>query len=155
MGIVAFKKTIILLFVYFSIASSLNASVYKTYTQWEVDAIFVSWLINRYVDKQSEFIVVKKGTFIDEEYAINTPKSRFRRGGKETAFESALRQLNIRNNCSDALVPIIRILELAPWRKSEYLYVLNFENNLVNILEKDGIEKVFNYIDNYCKGEER
>lgn len=155
MGIIDYKKIVILLFIFLGLSSNLNASIYKTYSQWEVDAVFVAWLINRHVDKQSEFIIVKKGTFIEKKYAINTPKSRFRRGGQETAFESALRQLNISTRCSDKLIPIIRILELAPWRKSEYLYVLNFENDVVNILEKDRIMKVFNYIDNYCKGEEK
>ena len=155
MGIIAYKKIIILLFVFLGFFSNLNASTYKTYSQWEVDAVFVAWLINRHVDKESEFIIVQKGTPIEKEYAINTPSSKFKRGGKETAFESALRYFDISNSCSDRLIPIIRILELAPWRKSEYLYVLNFESDMVDVLNKDGIQEVFNFIDNYCKGAEK
>lgn len=151
MGVVAYRKIIAYLFLSFMFSPSLNASVYKTYSQWEVDAVLVAWLINRHVDSDSEFIVVEKGTFIDKEYAINTPSSKFRRSAKETAFESALRQFKISNACSDKLIPIIRVVELAPWRKSEYLYVLNFENDVVGLLNEESVSAVFDYIDHYCK----
>lgn len=155
MGFIAYNKSLILLFLSLLCLSSLNASVYKTYSQWEIDALFVAWLINRHVDKESEFIIVEKGAFIEPEYAINTPDSRFRRGGKETAFESALRQLNIHTSCTDSLTPIIRIIELAPWRKAEYIHVLTFESDIITLLNKQDISAVFSYIDEYCKGEKK
>ena len=155
MGITAYKKSIIVLFAFVLFLSPLNATVYKTYAQWEVDALFVAWLINRHVEKDSEFIIVKKGTLIEAKYAINTPNSRFRRSAKETAFESALREFNIRNSCTDTLTPIIRILELAPWRKSEYHHVLTFESDLVTRLKQQDISAAFDYIDSYCKENEK
>lgn len=155
MGIITYKKTLIILLISLFYLSPLNASVYKTYSQWEIDAVFVAWLINRHVEKDSEFIIVEKGVFIESEYAINTPNSRFRRGGKETAFESALRQLNIHTSCTDSLTPIIRIIELAPWRKSEYIHVLTFESDIFTLLKKQDISAVFSYIDEYCKGEKK
>ncbi|RLA72838.1 MAG: hypothetical protein DRG78_23295 [Epsilonproteobacteria bacterium] len=155
MGIIAYRKIIVYLFVLLMFLSSLNASVYKIYSQWEVDSVFVAWLINRYVDRESEFIVVEKGMSIDNQYAINTPNSRFRRSAKETAFESALRQFKISNSCTDKLIPIIRVVELAPWRKSEYLYILNFESDIVRLLNEENISAAFDYIDSYCKEKKR
>ena len=156
MGIITYKKSIItlLFFLLFS-PVVLNAAIYKTYTQWETDALFVAWLIDRYVEKDSKFVVTEKGTFIEAKYAINTPNSRFRRSAKETAFESALRIFNIHNGCTDILIPIIRILELAPWRKSEYTHVLTFENDIMTRLKQQDISAAFDYIDSYCKENEK
>ncbi len=155
MGRTTYKKYLIILFSFLLFLAPLNASVYKTYSQWEVDALFVAWLIKRYVEHDSEFVIVKKGTFIEKKLSINTPNSRFRRSAKETAFESALREFNIRNSCTDILTPIIRILELAPWRKSEYHHVLTFENSVVTRLKEQDISAAFNYIDRYCKENEK
>lgn len=151
----SFARSLIYLFMALSFSLSLNASTYKTYTQWEVDALMSAWLISRFVESDAKFSIVKKGSIIDKEYAINTPNSKYRRGAKETAFESVLRQFSISDSCTKSLIPIIRVVELAPWRKSEYLYILNFENEIVDILNKDGIERAFIYIDNYCKKGER
>jgi hypothetical protein len=153
MGFNAYKQIIAVWFVSLMLISSLHASVYKTYTKWEIDALFVAWLINRHVDKSAEFHVVPKDTYIERKYAINTPNSRFRRSGRETAFESALRYYHIHNNCSNKLIPIIRVLEMAPWRKSEDIHILNFESDVVSLLKDENISAVFRYIDNYCKGE--
>jgi hypothetical protein len=155
MGVATYKKSIIVSLVFLLFSSSLNAVVYKTYAQWEVDALLVAWLISRYVEKNSKFEVVEKGTYIEKRYAINTPNSKFRRSGKETAFESALRQLNIHNSCTNILTPIIRIIELAPWRKSEHIHVLAFESDVMVQLQQQDISAAFNYIDNYCRKNEK
>ncbi len=155
MGFNAYKKIVVLWLSSLMLLSSLHASVYKTYSQWEIDALFVAWLISRHIDKDAAFRVVPKGTHIDKDFAINTPNSKFRRSGRETAFESALRHYNIHNDCSNKLIPIIRVLEMAPWRKSEDMYILNFESDVVTCLKDGNISAVFEYIDNYCKGEEK
>ncbi len=155
MGFNAYKKIVVLWLISLILLSSLYASIYKTYAQWEIDALFVAWLISRHVDKDAEFRVVPKGTSIEAKHAINTPNSRFRRSGRETAFESALRYYNIHNDCSNNLIPIIRLLEMAPWRKSEDLHILSFEKDVVTRLKDGNISAVFEYIDNYCKGEEK
>ncbi len=155
MGFNAYKKIVVLWLISLMLLSSLHASVYKTYLQWEIDAVFVAWLISRHVDKDAEFHIVPKGTYIETKYAINTPNSKFRRSGRETAFESALRYYNIHNNCSDKLIPIIRVLEMAPWRKSEDIHILSFESDVVTLLKDENISVVFGYIDTYCKGEEK
>ncbi len=153
MGFNAYKKIVVLWAISLILISPLQATVYKTYSQWEIDALFVAWLISRHVDKDAAFRVVPKGTSIEAKYAINTPNSRFRRSGRETAFESALRHYDIHNDCSDKLTPIIRVLEMAPWRKSEDMHILSFESDVVTRLKDGNISAVFEYIDNYCKGE--
>ena len=154
MGFNMYKKIVVLWLVPFMLLSSLFASEYKTYSRWEIDAVFVAWLISRHVDKNAEFHVVPKGTHIETKYAINTPNSRFRRSGRETAFESALRYYHIHNDCSDKLIPIVRVLEMAPWRKSENIHILKFESDAVRLLKDENLSAVFGYIDNYCKGKE-
>ncbi len=155
MGFNAYKKILVLWLISLMMLPSLHASVYKTYAQWEIDALFVAWLISRHVDKDAEFSIVPKGIYIAKEFAINTPNSRFRRSGRETAFESALHYYTINNDCSNKLIPIIRVLEMAPWRKSEEMYILRFESDVVTRLKDGNISAVFEYIDNYCKGEEK
>lgn len=155
MGFDAYKKIVVLWLTSLILLSSLHASVYKTYSQWEIDAVFVAWLISRHVDKDAAFRIVPKGTQIDKDFSINTPNSKFRRSGRETAFESALRHYNIHNDCTNKLVPLIRVLEMAPWRKSEDIHILSFESDVVKLLKEENLSAVFGYIDNYCKGEKK
>ena len=153
MGKTITKKLLIAGLIAMILLPSLYASVYKTYTRWEIDALFVAWVISRHVEPQAQFIVIPKGSDIEPPFAINTPKSRFRRSGRETAFESALRYYKIHTACTEKLTPIIRILELAPWRKSEDPKVLGFENDIHTILQESNISAAFDYIDHYCKGD--
>jgi len=155
MGFNAYKKIVVLWLISLMLLSSLHAAIYKTYSRWEIDSLLVAWLISRYIDKDAAFRIVPKGTHIEAKYAINTPNSRFRRSGRETAFESALRYYNIHNYCSDKLTPIVRVLEMAPWRKSEDIYILRFESDIITRSKDENISALFEYIDNYCKGEEK
>ncbi len=146
-----FKKSIVFLFVLLLFTRPLEALTYKTYDQWEVDALGVAWVIHTYVDANADFAVVKKGTHIEDDLAVNTPNSRFRRTAKETAFESALRYFNVNNECTKKVLPLIRVIEMAPWRKSEDMEVLNFEKDIVNTLNKKDIFAAFAYIDRFCQ----
>ncbi len=149
---VTFKKRVVFFFISLLLGgASLEALTYKTYAQWEVDAVAVAWVIHTYIDKNADFSIVKKGVHIKDELSINTPNSRFRRSAKETAFESALRYYKINNECTQKILPLVRVIEMAPWRKSEDLQVLNFEKDIVQTLEKKDIFATFEYIDQFCK----
>ena len=154
MGRTISKNILIVGLIMMVLLPSLHASLYKTYTRWEIDALFVAWIISRHVEPEAQFIVVPKGSDIEPSHAINTPRSRFHRSGRETAFESALRYYKIHTSCTEKLTPIIRILEMAPWRKSEDPKVLNFEHDIHTILQKSDISTAFDYIDHYCKGDQ-
>jgi hypothetical protein len=129
---------------------------YKAYMPWETDSIFVAWLIKRYVDKEAVFSTVPKSEKIAKKYAINTANSRMRRSARFTAFEEAARIYKIDNKCVEKLRPIIRILEMTPWRKEGDMHALHFEQGIVPLLPtkagEHSLNKVFTYIDNYCKG---
>lgn len=131
---------------------------YKAYAPWETDSVFVAWLIKRYVDKEAVFSSVPKSEKIEKKYAINTANSRMRRSARFTAFEEAARIYKINNRCVEKLRPIIRILEMTPWRKEGNIRALRFEQAIVPLFpSKTGehsLEKVFAYIDNYCKDSE-
>ena len=150
-GRVTFKKNIIFILIILFGVHSAYARTYKTYAQWEVDAVAVAWLIQKYIDKEANFEIVKKETPIQAEQAVNTPNSRFRRTAKETAFESALRYYKIDSSCTKKIVPLVRVIEMAPWRKSEDMRVLNFEKDVVTKLQEEGIFAVFEYIDHFCE----
>ena len=155
MVIITNKRTLILLVTSLVYLSPLHATVYQTQSRWEVDAVLVAWLINRHVETDSEFILVEKGTLIDAMHAINTPNSRFRRSAQETAFESALRQFNIHNSCSDVLTPMIRLIELAPWRMNEHSHAKMFERDILALSETQDISAAFEYIDSYCQNDKK
>ena len=127
---------------------------YKSYVPWETDSIFVAWLIKRYVDKNAVFSTVPKPQKIDKEYAINTSNSKMRRSSRFTAFEAAVRIYNINDLCIDKLKPVIRILEMTPWRKHEDMNSFRFEEGIVKLFPKESgiqsLEKAFTYIDKYC-----
>jgi len=51
---------------------------------------------------------------------------------------------------------VIKVLEMMPWKKHEFIDILNFEEGLVPLFPKEmgdsDLSKVFKYIDIYCKG---
>ncbi len=128
---------------------------YKSYVPWETDSILVAWLIKRYVDKDATFATVKKPTKIEKEYAINTSYSDMRRSSRFTAFEAAARIYKLDNVCIDKLKPIIRVLEMTPWRKHEDMRSFRFEEEIVPLFPTESgeqsLDDVFNYIDKYCE----
>jgi hypothetical protein len=128
---------------------------YKSYVPWETDSIFVAWLIKRYVDKDAVFSTIQKPEKIEKEYAINTSNSSMRRSSRFTAFEAAARIHNINNECIEKLRPIIRVLEMTPWRKHEDMRSFRFEEGIVPLFPAESgeqsLEDVFNYIDKYCE----
>lgn len=147
------KKMILIL-----LASSLlfaQGGHYKSYMPWETDSVFVAWLIKRHVDKDAVFSAIKKPEKIEKEFAINTSYSDMRRSSRFTAFEAAVRIYKIDDKCVDKLRPIIRVLEMTPWRKHEDMRSFRFEEGIVPLFPTESgqqsLEEVFMYIDNYCK----
>ena len=147
------KKTILIILT--STLLLAGGDHYKSYMPWETDSIFVAWLIKRHVDKDAVFSAIKKPQKIEKKFAINTSYSDMRRSSRFTAFEAAARIHNVSNECVDKLRPIIRVLEMTPWRKHEDMRSFRFELGIVPLFpEKSGqqsLEDVFNYIDKYCE----
>ena len=142
-----------------SSVSMAGGQHYITYSPWETDSVLVAWLIKNYVDKQAVFSAVPKGDEIPKEFAINTPNSPFRRNARFTAFDAAVRIHEVKEECVLKIQPIIRLLEMAPWRKHEDIEALHFEQDIVPLLPEDpgtgGLEEAFAFIDNFCaSGEE-
>ena len=154
MAKVDFMKFILLICI-LVIVSSANNKHYKSYMPWETDSIFVAWLIKRHVDKNAVFSAVQKPEKIEKQFAINTANSDIRRSARFTAFEMAAYIYKIDNKCIDKLRPIIRILEMTPWRKHENMDAVHFEMEITPLFPKEkgqqSLEKVFAYIDEYCR----
>lgn len=131
---------------------------YKAYAPWETDSVFVAWLIKRHVDKDAIFSTVKKPEPIEKAFAINTSYSDMRRSARFTAFEAAVRIHGVQDACVDKLRPIIRVLEMTPWRKHEDMRSFRFEEGIVPLFPSENgqqsLEKVFVFIDKYCEEKE-
>ena len=125
-------------------------TVYRTYGRWEPDGLLAAWVIHRYVDPRARFEAVPKGRRIEQKTAINTAGALFRRTGRETAYESTLRHFGIDDACTRRFIPVIRLLEMVPWKKVEDPSAVRFEKELRRRLEIQGMAGVFGYLDRQC-----
>lgn len=127
---------------------------YATWIPWQVDSVVAAWVLKRYVEPGAVFESVPRGTPLPPERALDTPNSPYRRNGRQTAFDETLRINKVRFACADKLGPIVRMLELAPWRKSENPDAEKFELELNRLMPqgpaRGGLEAAFAYIDQYC-----
>jgi len=148
-------------FIVVSIAllqTTINAQTYKTYYPWESDSVLVAWVIKKFADPKAKFVSVdKKKEKIGKENSINTSNSKLRRTARFTAFEMALKDYKVKESaCTNRLKKIIRVLEMTPWKKHEYEEILTFEEGFISLfpkrIEDDNLTKLFEYIDNSCKG---
>lgn len=142
-------------FLWITVSILSFASEYQNHYPYESDTILTAWLIKTYVDKEATFKSVPKTTKVAKQFAINTPNSLFRRNARYTAYEMAKRHFKISDTCSDQLVRVIKVLEMMPWKKHEFVDILRFEEGLVPLFpQKVGdsdLSKVFTYINLYCK----
>lgn len=131
-----------------------QAASYSTWVPWQVDSVAAAWVLKRYVQPDAKFSSVPRGTSLPTAMALDTPDSPYRRSGRMTAFEQALRLHKVDVSCRGDLKKVVRLLELAPWRKMENPAAEKFEHDLNLLLPAGptagGLEAAFNYIDNYC-----
>lgn len=141
-------------FVLTGAAGNTYSAHYKTDRLWEIDSVLVAWLIKEHVDKEAIFSSIPRGERIEKKFSINTPYSPLRRNARYTAFDAAIRIYKVDSQCIDKIRPIIRVLEITPWRKHEYLEALKFEKALVPLLPSEpgegNLEDAFSYINTFC-----
>lgn len=129
-------------------------SVYQAWAPWEVDAVVTAWAIKRHIDTGAVFIALPRGTAATTENTIDLPGSPYRRSGRRTAFDEVLRIHSIESACTRRIAPLVRLLEIAPWRKAENPRAEDFESHLRVLLPvepgKGGLDAAFHYIDAFC-----
>lgn len=127
---------------------------FSTWAPWQTDSVAAAWALKRYVYPDAVFASVPKGTPLSEDEALDTPDSPYRRNGRQTAFDETLRINGIRLECSEKLGKIIRLLELAPWRKAENPEAEKFESELNRLIPLEPLpgelDAAFAYIDQFC-----
>jgi hypothetical protein len=128
--------------------------LYATWAPWQADSALAAWALKRFVDPDAQFESVATGTRLAPERALDTPDSPYRRSGARTAFEEVARVHKLDVACIERLRPIVRVLELARWRKSESPQAESFEAALNQRLPHEpgrgGLEPAFSYIDSFC-----
>ena len=128
-----------------------DTAVYRTYSRWEPDGILAAWVIHRFVDPEAAFEAVPKGTKIEKGFSINTSRSVLKRTGRETAYEKALRYYHLKgDSCDRIFLPMIRVLELAPWKKTRSPELMTFEEALRHQVAKGGMSAAFSFLQSYC-----
>lgn len=146
--------TIILLLTILLVSLPAHANTYTTWAPWEIDSTVTAWYLKRNIAQNAKFKSVRKSTYIKPETSIDVPDSPYRRSAKLTAFDSAIRKHSIESFCTKKLVKMVRLLELAPWRKSTSAEAEAFERNIRPFLPKEptvgGLEQAFDYIDKFC-----
>jgi len=149
-------RCLILLFIFMTVSpANAQSMIYKTWAPWEIDSFMAAWALKRYVHPEAKFVSLPKGTKTDPATTIDTPDAKYRRNATKTAFEEVVRIHKISMPCFDKIRPIVRLLELSRWRKSENREAEEFEDNLRSLLPKDtrkgNLEKAFEYVDKFCK----
>jgi hypothetical protein len=131
--------------------------LYTTWAPWQADSALAAWALKRFVDPKAEFEAVTAGIRLPPHRALDTPDSAYRRSAARTAFEEVVRLHNLEFNCLGRIRPIIRLLELVRWRKSENPEAEVFEAALSQRLPsgpgRGGLEAAFSYIDAFCAKE--
>lgn len=131
------------------------ATTLSTWAPWEVDSTVTAWYLKRNVIQNAEFRSLPKGTHIEPEASIDIPDSPYRRDARNTAFDSAIKKHSITSSCTDKLAKIVRLLELAPWRKSTSTEAEAFERGILPLLPRQpsdgGLEQAFGYLDKFCE----
>lgn len=130
---------------------------YATWHPWQLDSVLVVWALEAYLGHPIPVESVPRGTVISGEIAIDTPDAAFRRTGQRTAFEEAVRQLEISHPCVPRLREAVRVVEFAGWRRPEYPAVEVLESRVIAVLPtqagKGGLEPALAVINGYCQEE--
>jgi hypothetical protein len=133
---------------------SAQGRLYTTWAPWQADSVLAAWALKRFVDPDAQFESAAGGTRLPADRALDTPDSPYRRTAARTAFEEVVRLHKLDFACIERLRPIIRVLELARWRKSESPQAEGFESALSQRLPREpgrgGLEPAFSYIDSFC-----
>ncbi len=131
-----------------------QTALYSTWAPWEIDSAAAAWVLRRHVDPDARFQSLPKGTQIAGA-TLDTPDSPFRRGASYTAFDSVIRQHRLESACLKRLTPMIRMLELTPWRKVTDPAAEALEMKLRPLLPlepvHDGLESAFAVLDAFCQ----
>ena len=137
----------------------LPAVTLSTWAPWEIDTVVTAWYLKRHVMPEVKFQSLAKGTLIDHNASIDIPDSPYRRDAKNTALDSAIKIHSTSFACIEKLTYMVRLLELAPWRKSISPDAELFEQEILPMLPKrpmvGGLDPAFSYLDEFCVHEDR
>lgn len=132
----------------------VSAQTFETWAPWEVDTVVSAWTLKRFVDPSAEFLSKPKGAPVSGAFSLDTPDSPYKRGARNTAFDEVVRRNALASPCLERLAPIVRTLELSPWRKSAHPESEAFEQGLVPLLPgapEGSLEPAFHYLDEFCR----
>ena len=149
-------KTIFIAFFCLILSNTALGQEYTLAWPLETDSVLVAWLVHNHIDPEAVFTLHSpRPESAKPATAINTADSPFRRSFRFTAFDEATRIHHLESPCISRLKPMVRLLEMTPWRKSEYPDALQFERKLSNRLPTNpdhlAFADAFAFIDSYCR----
>jgi hypothetical protein len=134
--------------------ATAQGQTFSTWAPWETDSVAAAWVLKRQVYPDATFQSLPRGTAI-EGLALDVPTAPYHRTATSTTFEAAIEQHHLQTPCVARLTPLIRLLELAPWRKSTNPDAEAFEARLAPLLPLEptvgGLDKAFALLDTFCQ----
>lgn len=134
-----------------------TAEDYATWHPWQLDSALVLWAIEKASGHSVRIESLPRDTDTTSRPGaiwIDTPDAIYRRTGQRTAFEEAVRKLDLKHPCVERLREAVRVVEFAGWRKPDYPNIETFEMRVLNAVPKapakGGMEPALAVINNYC-----
>ncbi len=100
-----------------SSTNNIDKNLYVTWEGAEPDKGASAWLIKTFVNKNSIFKYIKKGSIVTEGIAFDVPFSEFRRTHRYTTFDTLRLKYKLKSKAVLSLSKIIFDLEINTWRK--------------------------------------
>jgi len=112
-------KTTIFLLLFSAVSVLANQKIYTISGVPEFDRSAAAWLLHKYKFNDAEIIFADKTNIPKNAISFDFPGALIERPGNQTAFESVIRYLRIKDNILKKMIPILRDIEINKWGKKK------------------------------------
>jgi len=150
-------KTLLLLFIFISIPLFANQKIYTVKGIPEFDKSTAAWALQKFKYPNAEVVFIDKTNMPRKAVSFDFPGALIERSGNQTAFETVIRHLKLKNKALNKMIPILRDIEINKWGKKRTLEapgIIVIHNGFVfggmnekQVMEADWvlIEALYNY----------
>ena len=112
-------KAIFIFLILSAVSISANQKIYTISGAPEFDRSAAGWLLQKYKFKNAEIIFADKTNIPANALSFDFPDAKIERSGNQTAFESVIRYLKIKDDILNKMIPILRDIEINKWGKKK------------------------------------